>query len=124
VIAPRSCDQPDPVTAREPGQLIPRPDGKAITEQPSPCVLAKYPPYLKGDLGRSSPGFGRTELGVLCRLRGGSGRGGQLAIAGCMSIFDVLPSVADTGRDRAVAGNSMLVELTLTPEGDERTVFG
>ena len=32
MIAPSSCDQPDPVTAREPCRLISRPDGKAITE--------------------------------------------------------------------------------------------
>jgi hypothetical protein len=30
---------------------------------------------LNGGIGRSSPGFGCPELGVLCRLRGGSGRG-------------------------------------------------
>jgi hypothetical protein len=47
-------------------------------------AAARSPADLDGDLGRPSRGFGRAELGVLCRLAGGSSRGRnnmQLSVA-------------------------------------------
>jgi hypothetical protein len=47
-VAPRSCDQPDPVAAYEPGQLSTWPDrrtklSRRVTDSLRTCV--KYPPF-------------------------------------------------------------------------------